>query len=161
MGNGDCPKQYDWANGQRTAHIIAGFTLKNGTQFSVMTTHMDWPYPIERQREEFAEAATAIAGVKGPLLVVGDFNSTPWSYALRGFATETGLTRETRNLLTYPELFMFRRMIRTEPFLPLDQVFQRGIIVHDLHRGEQTGSDHLPVVVTLQCGPMIVASGAR
>ena len=80
----------------------------------------------------------------------------------------TGLKRETRNLITYPELFtvppgLKRRMpflpiepktcvddcdvdlLRTVPFLPLDQVFQRGLIVSELHAGQQTGSDHLPI----------------
>lgn len=146
MGNGDCPKQYDWANGQRTAHIIAGFTLMDGTHFTVVTTHMDWPYPIERQRAEFSALTTELARIDGPLIVAGDFNSTPWSYALRNFASVTGLTRETHNLVTYPLLFTLRRLVPTLPFLPLDQVFQRGVVVHDLHAGEQTGSDHLPVV---------------
>ena len=36
---------------QRTAHIIAAFTLSTGTTFTVMTTHMDWPVPVERQRD--------------------------------------------------------------------------------------------------------------
>lgn len=34
-------------------------------------------------------------------------------------------------------------------FLPLDQVFDRGISVHELHTGPHTGSDHLPVVFSL------------
>jgi hypothetical protein len=87
------------------------------------------------------------------------------------------LKRETRNLITYPELFTVppgvkRRMpflpiesevcvgddcradlLRTVPFLPLDQVFQRGLIVSELHRGEQTGSDHLPVIFTFSVAP--------
>ena len=155
---------------QRTAHISARFTLSTGTTFSLMTTHIDWPYPVERQRDQLAAAAEAANAIDGPLLVVGDFNSTPWSYALKGFEAATGLKRETRNLITYPELFtvpdgIARRMpwlplepkmcegddcraqlVRLEPFLPLDQVFQRGMIVSELHRGAQTGSDHRPVV---------------
>jgi endonuclease/exonuclease/phosphatase (EEP) superfamily protein YafD len=73
---------------------------------------------------------------------------------MKGFEAATGFRRETRNLLTFPELFTVPRRIsrdgfvHTTPFLPLDQVFQRGITVTDLHRGPQTGSDHLPVVFT-------------
>ncbi|MEO6394813.1 MAG: endonuclease/exonuclease/phosphatase family protein [Devosia sp.] len=153
MGGEDCPTDYDWDRGQRTAHIIAGFTLANGAHFSVLTTHMDWPYPIERQQAEFAEIASAVRAVEGPMLVVGDFNSTPWSYALKGFAAASGLERETRNLLTYPELFTFRGMRQAIPFLALDQVFQRGLVVHELHRGAESGSDHLPVVVSFSVAP--------
>jgi endonuclease/exonuclease/phosphatase (EEP) superfamily protein YafD len=174
MGAGECPENAQGT--QRTAHIIAGFTLSTGTSFTLMTTHMDWPYPIERQREEFAAVAEAANAIEGPLLVVGDFNSTPWSYTMRAFEAATGLKRETRNLITYPELFTVppgvkRRMpflpiedkecfgecgadlLRTTPFLPLDQVFQRGVIVSELHVGAETGSDHLPVVFTFSVAP--------
>ena len=34
------------------------------------------------------------------------------------------------------------------PFLPLDQVFVRDVTVTELHRGADTGSDHLPVFFT-------------
>ncbi|HWA18547.1 MAG TPA: endonuclease/exonuclease/phosphatase family protein [Devosia sp.] len=156
MASGDCPTA---PNGQRTAHIIAGFTLADGSHFSVMTTHMDWPYPIERQRAEFAEATATAKSIEGPLVLVGDFNSTPWSYALRGFAAETNLTRETHGELSYPEIVTVPYRISkdgfaaTIPFLPLDQVFQRGLIVHDLHRGPATGSDHLPIIVRFSVAP--------
>ena len=152
MTAADCPS--DAYGTQRTAHIVAGFTLDDGTHFTVMTTHMDWPFPIERQHEEYAAAAAEANAVQGPLLVVGDFNSTPWSYTMKGFEAATGLKRETRDLVTYPELFTVPErfaadgLLRTAPFLPLDQVFERGIVVHELHRGAETGSDHLPVVFT-------------
>lgn len=150
MSDRDCPDNA--YSGQRTAHIVAGFTLGDGTHFSVMTTHMDWPFPIERQRTELAAAAQEANSVDGPLIVVGDFNSTPWSYAMKRFEAMTELRRETRNLITFPELFTVPPrisrdgIVRTTPFLPLDQVFERGITVTELHRGPQTGSDHLPVV---------------
>ncbi|RYE11295.1 MAG: hypothetical protein EOP22_00080 [Hyphomicrobiales bacterium] len=152
MGPADCPAN---ARGsQRIAHILVSFKLSSGTAFSLLTTHMDWPYPIERQREQFDAAIETVRNVKGPLLVVGDFNSTPWSYALQRFAAETGLKRETRNLMTYPELVpVRRRVLQLEPFLPLDHVFQRGMIVSELHRSAATGSDHLPVVFTFSVAP--------
>lgn len=169
----DCPPN---ARGeQRTAHITGRFTLSDGTVFSLMTTHMDWPYPLERQRDQLDAAAEAINATEGPLLVVGDFNSTPWAYALKRFEAATGLRRETRALLTYPELFTvpasaarlgflplepsactrncYTRLLRLTPFLPLDQVFQRGITVSELHAGGQTGSDHLPVVFSFAVTP--------
>lgn len=152
MVAGECP---DDAHGvQRTAHIIARFTLSTGVSFSLMTTHMDWPYPLERQREEFAAAAQLANSVAGPLVVVGDFNSTPWSFTMKAFEATTGLKRETRNLVTFPELFTTPSgLVRLAPFLPLDHVFQRGLIVSELHAGGQTGSDHLPVIFTMSVAP--------
>ena len=150
MPAGDCPD--DAYGTQRTAHIIAGFTLSDGTHFSVMTTHMDWPFPIERQAQEFESAETSIKAVQGALIVVGDFNSTPWSYAMKGFERDSGLKRETHAVITYPLALTVpprisrSGLLRTLPFLPLDQVFQRGVIVSELHAAAPTGSDHLPVV---------------
>ena len=176
MAANDCPSNAQGA--QRTAHILVGFTLSSGDKFSLLTTHMDWPFPIERQAQEFADIAAVVKATAGPLLVVGDFNSTPWSYAMKGFEAATGLKRETRALVTYPELFTVpdrlgrllpflpmeprvcagdecpSALLRTVPFLPLDQVFQRGVIVSELHRGEQTGSDHLPVIFTFSLSPL-------
>ncbi len=149
MTAADCP---DEASEQRTAHIVAGFTLADGTHFTVLTTHFDWPFPVERQQSELRTIEDVIAGVSGPMIVVGDFNSTPWSYAMKGFEATTGLHRETHALLTYPLLFTVPPrlvrggLLRMAPFLPLDQVFERGAEVHELHAGAPTGSDHLPVI---------------
>lgn len=157
MSARDCPANAQGS--QRTAHILVGFALGNGTHFSLMTTHMDWPVPIERQHDEFAAAEEAIAEVEGPLLVVGDFNSTPWSYALKGFEAATGLRRETRALVTYPLMVTVpNRLVKgglldTLPFLPLDQVFGRGVVVHELQAAAATGSDHLPVVFSFSVSP--------
>lgn len=158
QGDGACPNN---AYGkQRTARILATFSLPDGTRFSVMTTHLDWPVPVARQSMEFEELTTAVNATQGPLMVVGDFNSTPWSYALRDFGTRTMLDRHTRNVVTFPLRFTVPRrlfdggLIDTPPVLPLDHVLTRGgIAVHDVHAGGETGSDHLPIVVTFSVGP--------
>ena len=136
--------------GARTARIIARFTMAGGRQFSVVTTHLDWPVPVERKEEQFAVLAQSMAGVSGPAMLVGDLNSTPWSYSLRRFAVASGLERQTRNLMSFPVLFYYLGEWRpTLPLLPLDHVFTKnGVVVHDVHTAAATGSDHLPVVVT-------------
>jgi endonuclease/exonuclease/phosphatase (EEP) superfamily protein YafD len=134
---------------QRTARIVARFTLADGSTFSVMTTHLDSPFNAPRQQAQMADLAAAIAAVPGPLIVVGDFNSTPWSYALRRFVGATGLVRQTRNLVTWPLSFGGDDgLIRMLPFLPLDHVLTRGIDVHQLRTTADDGSDHLPVLFT-------------
>ena len=146
--DGACPDNAYVTN--RTGHILARVTAPGDKLFSVLTTHMDWPLPADRQAEQLASLSTVLAGVEGPLIVAGDFNSTPWSYALRRFVAGNGLVRQTVNLLTYPLRFYYLGAWRdTIPFLPLDQVMTRnGIVVHDVHAGMRTDSDHLPVVVT-------------
>ena len=66
-----------------SAHRGAASRWPDGTAFSVMTTHLDSPFNAPRQQAQMDDLAKAIVEVAGPLIVVGDFNSTPWSYALR------------------------------------------------------------------------------
>lgn len=134
----------------RTAHILATFQAPNGKPFSVITTHMDWPIPVQRQHDQLSALSALVDSIEGPLILAGDFNSTPWSYSLRDFVARTGLVRQTMNLLTYPMSWYYLRAWReTIPFLPLDHVMTRGgIVVHALHAGRPTASDHLPVVFT-------------
>ena len=144
--DGACPN--DAYGTQRTAHILVDVTMDEDKSFSVLTSHMDWPFPVWRQQEQLAQLADTIATVDGPLIVAGDFNSTPWSYTLRRFVSDTGMTRQTLNLLTFPMRFFYLGAWRdTLPFLPLDQVLTRGMIVHEVGTGGRTASDHLPVVV--------------
>ena len=150
--DGACPN--DAYGRQRTARILASFALSDGTHFSVLTTHLDWPLPVARQTMQFEALSAAVAATKGPLLVVGDFNSTPWSYALRDFAMRSMLERQTRNVVTFPLRFTapYRffpdGLMDTLPLLPLDHVLTRGVSVHEVHAAAETGSDHLPIVVT-------------
>ena len=134
----------------RTAHILAQFQTEDGKPVSVITTHMDWPLPVARQHEQLNVLSDVVDKIDGPMILAGDFNSTPWSYALRDFVARNGFTRETMNLVTYPlSWYYFGAWRDTIPFLPLDHVMVRGgVVVHDLHAGRKTASDHLPVVFT-------------
>jgi len=147
MSAGACPE--DAYGSQRTAHITATFEV-DGARFSIINTHLDWPVPIERQREELARLADDVRATELPTILVGDFNSTPWSYALRGFEAEAGLSRHTRNLPTFPTIWYYLGDWRAAlPVLPLDHVMSRnGIMVHAVAAAARSGSDHLPVVAT-------------
>lgn len=145
--DGQCPSNAYGTT--RTAHIIAQFTLPGIKPFTVMTTHMDWPVPIARHAEELDKLTVALKTVDGPLILAGDFNSTPWAYSFRQFVATNGLLRQTLALMTYPlSWYYFDAWRPTIPFLPLDHVLTRdGIVVHAIKAGQPTGSDHLPVVL--------------
>lgn len=136
-------------NTDRTARIMVRFETETGPDFSLATTHNDWPAPITRQVEQFATLRDSLASVAPPVILVGDFNSTPWSYALRNFVSEAGLVRHTHNLPTFPTLWYYLGDWRsTMPILPIDHVMTRGAIaIHSLVTGEPSGSDHLPIIV--------------
>lgn len=137
------------ANTERIARIVVRFAPEEGAPFALATTHHDWPAPVTRQAEQFASLRDALETVDLPLMLVGDFNSTPWSYALRRFVAEAGLTRHTFNLPTFPKLWYYLRGWRWTPaILPIDHVMSLGgIAVHEIDRGEASGSDHLPIVL--------------
>jgi len=150
--DGDCSR--DPQNAGRTAHILARFTLADGTGFSVLTTHLEWPVPPQRLRDQLPVLLPAIRGATDPLLVVGDFNSAPWSNFQQQFAIGAGLTRQTHGTLTFPMRFWIFGWRDTLPFLPLDQVMSRGpVAIHDVHTAAADGSDHLPLVVTFSVPP--------
>lgn len=150
----------------RVVRIFADFAPEGSAPFTVATTHLDWPIQISvlrgsgnfaagivamsaRKRAEFDDLSAALSEVDGPVIIAGDFNSTSWSYSLRGFAQRNGLERHTRNLFTFPKAFHLAGAWRTTPaFLPLDHVMSRnGIIVHAVELGDASGSDHAPVIV--------------
>lgn len=146
--DGACPN--DAYGTTRTAHILATFRPDGIKPFSVITTHMDWPIPVGRQQEQLTALSEVVDKIEGPMILAGDFNATPWSYALRDFVKRNGLVRETMNLLTFPMSWHYLGAWRdTLPFLPLDHVMTRGgIVVHQIGVGRPTASDHLPVVLT-------------
>lgn len=171
----------NWDAERRTGFLAATFAPATGNSFTVVATQLDWPVQISplfenkdaadadvftridmmtaRQRGEFAYLSNGLETLSGPLLLVGDFNSTSWSYALRRFALDNGLTRETRDLPTFPTLWSFDTWRETPAILPLDHVMSRGgAIVTQLHAGAATGSDHLPVIATFTLAAALPSS---
>jgi len=147
--------------------ITAQFKPADGSPFTVMTTHLNWPIQISplrngdlsfpqqieamsaRKQSEFETLAGAVRAVAGPVLLLADFNATPWSYGLRRFADEAGLTRQTHTLPTFPTRFYIGEWTDTWPFLPLDQLMTRGpVAVHGVGAGNPAGSDHRPIMAT-------------
>jgi endonuclease/exonuclease/phosphatase (EEP) superfamily protein YafD len=96
----------------------------------------------ENFQAQQAEVATRyFAGVQGDLVVMGDFNSAPWSALQEGFRTATGLDNRGRLAFTWPSWApaIFR--------LPIDQIFVRGgIVARNVRPGAPEGSDHLPIL---------------
>lgn len=110
--------------------------------FTVVTLH--YPRPTSRdqavRRRDVAQALARIE--RGPLIVAGDMNLTPWAAAMREQDRSLApLTRMTRALPSWPRAF---------PVLPIDQLYAGpdwGLV--SARRLPPTGSDHVPVLVTL------------
>ncbi|MCF4098169.1 endonuclease/exonuclease/phosphatase family protein [Maritalea mediterranea] len=130
---------------QRTSIISVRFPdTENMPGFSVITTHLDWPIPADRQRAQMERLIQAIQNTDGPILVAGDFNSTPYSYALKNLIARTDLIRIAKGLPTWPAPPTYP--IPMPAWLQLDQMMRRGdIVASPAQRGPNGGSDHYPL----------------
>lgn len=116
--------------------------------YAIVSIHYTWPSPLSDQWLNRRVMARNIKRFDGDsLIVVGDFNSTPWSFALRRQDRDFGLERRTRALFTWPTK---KRGLRLPPFLPLDHIYAgKDWRTVSVERGPALGSDHYPVVIRL------------
>lgn len=138
----DCNEEI--SNGQR--HSIISVKVEAEIPFNLVTTHFDWPIPADRQFEQMRKVASSLNSIEGPLLIGGDFNSTPFSYTHKNFVKNTGLTRAVWLTPTWPAPPTYP--IDMPPWLQLDHILYRGdFVVSEPRRGENGGSDHFPLIV--------------
>jgi len=135
----------------------ARFAASDGGDFTVVAAHFDWPTNPARQADQRWRVAALIAA-SGPherMILAGDFNSTPWSFARRSDDEAWGMERRTRGLFSWPSPSL-RLLGLGWPlaFLPIDHVYAgRGWRTVSVVRGPVVGSDHYPVLVTLALAP--------
>lgn len=112
--------------------------------FTLIATHL--PRPTFKSEDALEDALLRVANHydRRRLIVAGDFNLTPWSFALRRFDSEIELERRDRAIFSWPA------QIAPAPFLPIDHIYAgpawRTV---SLKRGPKLGSDHYPMVVVL------------
>lgn len=122
-----------------------------GRPLTLMATH-----PLPPTSQEFVDkrdaqltrmaALAKEASANGEVLMVGDFNTSPWSPLFRRLLRDSGLRDSRRGFglqATWPQGIPFL-------LLPLDHILvSPGIGVVDRRTGDWNGSDHRPVVATL------------
>ncbi|SIT58865.1 Endonuclease/exonuclease/phosphatase [Mesorhizobium prunaredense] len=122
-----------------------------GTDVDVAAMHLTWPWPRHQSRQ--------IGGLSGEFASLGetsimacDCNAVPWSAAVRRVAGLGKLTvapspGPTWLPIKLPEFLRFAG-------LPIDLVFSKGaVLIHSVSRLENTGSDHLPLMVEFSLRP--------
>lgn len=114
--------------------------------FAVVGTHYVWPIYLRTHRENGARLLQIVQPMaKDRLILAGDFNSTPWSFARRREDAALGIERRTHALPTWPANGAFGLA-----FLPIDHLYAgRGWRTVSVRRGPRLGSDHYPVVAVL------------
>jgi endonuclease/exonuclease/phosphatase (EEP) superfamily protein YafD len=105
--------------------------------------HAPRSYEETRQRDAYLRAVDSmVAGLAEPVVVAGDFNTTPWSYGFRLLTEASGL-RGAGLLPTWPAPL-------AGIGIPIDHVLAtKGAAVARLTRGPGLGSDHLPLLAEI------------
>ena len=92
----------------------------------------------------FVELAAMVSRETLPVVVIGDFNATPWSYAFRDFSAETGLVNSQKGYglaATWPTGLPIT-------LVPLDHMLHsESLTTVERDIGPDLGSDHLPLTV--------------
>lgn len=145
------------AGAQPVAGVWAQYQDARGV-YTVAAVHLSWPaVPANLQSAQFKSLDRALSPLpKDRLILAGDFNSTPWSFALRAQERELGLIRRTHHLASFParaESRLFNGVLL--PIFPIDHVFAgRGWQTSVIRRGPRLGSDHYPLVAVLTPAPL-------
>ncbi|HZA67117.1 MAG TPA: endonuclease/exonuclease/phosphatase family protein [Geminicoccaceae bacterium] len=141
--------------GQRP-YLLAELTV-GGQPLMVVGVHPSSPSPGEphrsrRRNHELDHIAAIVRDADRPLIVAGDFNSTPWSPHFRDLIAAGGLRNAAGGqgyVPTWPRWFW-------PALIPIDHVLLKGpLAVTTIRRGRAIGSDHYPIIADLRllCGP--------
>lgn len=114
-----------------------------GALIDIIGIHMAYPLHPRDQQRHFDWLTRYVRSCPGPVIVAGDFNSTPFSERMRSFTRATGLRRHATWQFTWPGRVL-------PPIFGIDNVLStkeaRTVAVS---AGPPLGSDHLPLVVDL------------
>ncbi|RWC32586.1 MAG: AP endonuclease [Mesorhizobium sp.] len=117
-----------------------------GIDVDVAAIHLSWPWPRE-QYWQIGELTESLSALGETAIMAGDCNAVPWSAAVRRVASLGGLTVMPSVGPTWIHIKL-PDFLRRFAGLPIDQVFSKGgVTIHSATRLEDTGSDHLPVIV--------------
>lgn len=133
----------------RTSAIDTRITVEN-IPLRMFGVHLSSPTSAEdaaARGTELAELARRARSVNGPLVVVGDFNVSPYSPHFGRFVEQTGLRDSLAGRgprITWPT---FLPMMG----IPIDHcLISREWQIVDYRRLPDFGSDHYPIVIELQ-----------
>jgi endonuclease/exonuclease/phosphatase (EEP) superfamily protein YafD len=128
---------------------VIGTVDLDGAKLSIILVH---PFPpmsaaaLAAQREQLDAVAARARSMAGPLVIMGDFNATPWSRPYRRLLTGSGLCDSRAGFgvqATFPASSAVLR-------IPIDHLLMScSIGIADRRVERDVGSDHLPVVVEL------------
>jgi len=131
-GNGGCVK----GQGLVWREIDTG-----NKKFSLVSLHLHWPYPY-KQNNQITTLSKELEKIKGPIIVAGDFNAAPWSYAVERIA------KASHSRIISGVRWSIKVNTPIVPvWLPIDHVLS-NFANKQITVGKDLGSDHLPILST-------------
>ncbi len=110
---------------------------------TVVGTHFHVALPTRTQFRDKERLVDFVEQIDGNVVLLGDFNATPWSHVIGDLTDRTGLRPLHRFLPTWPAQFAVAQF-------PIDLLFvSAGIENHGVWRGSAGGSDHRPVIAEI------------
>jgi endonuclease/exonuclease/phosphatase (EEP) superfamily protein YafD len=133
------------ADNRRTLSAIVARFHVAGITLPITALHLNRPWPLGDQGPDLGRLTEAVASRGREGVIVGDFNSAPWTFLARGIA-RAGATRLASGATgTWPADAPSPALM-----LPLDQLYLGSCLeVTALHKGPDLGSDHLPIVADI------------
>jgi endonuclease/exonuclease/phosphatase (EEP) superfamily protein YafD len=141
--------------------IFANLTI-NEQDISLIATHPPPPKSsglFEGRNKQLEEIKKYVKSLSNPVVMIGDFNTTMWSYYYKKFVSDTNLRNASQGfgiIPTWPRkttYSIYSRLPSTILWLlsiPIDQcLISPEIQVMNIEAGESVGSDHLPIIVDL------------
>ena len=99
-----------------------------------------------RRNDELAAVGRLVQGTSEPVILLGDFNASPWSHPIVQLVETTALRFANLGFGIRPTWFYRNPLLSA----PIDHIFVSPTWqVKGYHVGRSVGSDHLPVVAEL------------
>lgn len=123
---------------------------------TVVGVHLIRPWPFADQSWQVGELARFLqTSDRDYAIVAGDFNQSPWTYAMRRQDRAIGLHRITGDRASWPLRDIAAPLgvsvLRSPPVLAIDHVYVgRCWARSSIRSGPWLGSDHVPLVIDLK-----------
>lgn len=114
--------------------------------FSLVSLHLHWPFPFS-QAKQIDRLSQELENIQGPVIIAGDFNAVPWSYAVERLAQASH-----SKLIDGMRWSVNADILGIPVRLPIDHILVRDFTVSDIWVAPDLGSDHRPIVGTVCMG---------
>ena len=123
----------------------------DGTILTVLTIHPPTPMRSDKftnRNKQFAESAAIMKSAPNPKVLIGDFNTTMWSPYFVDLIADSGLRDVRKGRGLYPS---WNTILPNFMRIPIDHCLVGDTIeVGNVELGDDTGSDHYPLIVDLK-----------